>query len=303
MQLTNKFDLPAPVVRALSFDNYSKGRADFSVTQLIDSPRVRALQWRHDHEIEQDVTDNFFSLLGRACHQILEWGAREEGLETAEERLFLTVDIGGVPFVVSGSMDLQEADGLEGVVISDYKVTSVLSATADKTSWAQQLNLYAHLVRETKNVAVARLQIVVFLRDWRRSSAERDRDYPQSPILVLPIKLWPPKQTARFLHERMCMHVEAGEAVLAGADLAPCTAEERWEGDPIWAVVKPGGKRALKLLDTEGEAVALASLSGAEVQRRGGEPRRCLGNWCKVAAFCDHGRKVRGAENNDTQYR
>lgn len=299
VKLTNKHNLPAPVVRALSFDNYSKGHADFSITELIDSPRVRQLQWLHDEDIEQDVVDNFFSLLGRAVHQLLEWGA-EPGKERAEERLFLTVDVDGSPITVSGGMDLQE-DEAENVGITDYKVTSVLSATSDKSAWEEQLNLYRELVEKTKNKKVVSLQIIAFLRDWRKANAKREPDYPQSPIIVVPIPLWPEGYAAPFLQQRIRLHLQAGDAALSGEPLAPCTQEERWEDAPTFAVLKPGGKRATKIYDNEDDAKAHVkkSMGALTYERRGGEARRCKGNWCRVARFCDHGRKLLEAEEED----
>ena len=38
--ITNKYGLPEAFVNFAKLDKYSKGDADISVTQLIDSPRV-----------------------------------------------------------------------------------------------------------------------------------------------------------------------------------------------------------------------------------------------------------------------
>lgn len=301
MQLTNRFELPQAVVRALSHDDYSKGDADFSVTELLDSPRVRVLQRQHWDEIVQDVTDNFYSVLGRAVHKMLETGADAAG-ETPEERLFLTVTtIDGLEVTVSGSMDLQHTrDGI--VDIYDYKVTSVLSATSDKSSWEQQLNIYAYLVERVKGAQVSSLTIVAFLRDWRRSSAERDAAYPQSPIITVSIPKWSSAKAARFLQDRVQAHIDASSAMQKGELPELCNEEERWEGSTVYPVIKPGGRRALKVFDDASDAEAFAKanskLPGEPliVERRGGEPRRCLGNWCKVAAFCDYGRALQGAQ-------
>ena len=44
MKVTNKFNLPQPVVTALTQDNYDSGGSHRSITQLIDSPRVSILR-------------------------------------------------------------------------------------------------------------------------------------------------------------------------------------------------------------------------------------------------------------------
>lgn len=298
MQLTNKHNLPDAVVRALGFDNYSKGDADYSVTEIIDAPRIRALQWLHREKIERDVTDNFFSLLGRAVHQILEWGAERTPGATAEERLFLTTNVDGVDVTVSGSMDLQEAAG-KGVDISDYKCTSVMSFQSEKSSWDEQLNLYAHLVRETKGKKVRSLRIVAFLRDWTKSKAKRDPNYPQSPIAIQKIALWHPDDAASFLQERLRLHMNAGEAVMCGDEPEMCSAEERWEDDPTFAVLKKGGKRALRVYETEIEANEHLAQAPDDlvIEKRGSEPRRCAANWCQVAQFCTYGKQFHEGDN------
>lgn len=307
MKLTNKHNLPEAVVRALSFDNYSKGEATFSVTQLLDSPRVRALQWLHKESIEEDVVDQFFSLLGRAIHQIMEWGAEQAAAGTeAEERLFLKVDVDGMTVTISGAMDLQEEQAFveheiggrtayeTRLKISDHKVTSVYAYQSGKKSWEEQLNLYAHLVRETKNKKVGSLQIIVFLRDWQSSKSGQD-GYPSSPIVVVPIKLWSPEEAAQFLQERLRLHLEAGDAVMSGEEPLPCTEDEMWRDSPKWAVMKRDGKRALKVYADEREARTHVALQkeGQDlvIEERAAKPRRCAGNWCKVAQWCVHGRE------------
>ena len=57
MKLTNKFNLPAPIVAALSENNYTKGESHRSVTTLIDSPRVRILREKYEDQIEEDVSE------------------------------------------------------------------------------------------------------------------------------------------------------------------------------------------------------------------------------------------------------
>ena len=56
MKITNLTNLPDPVVKALSKDNYSRGESQISVTTLIDCPRVRLLREEHDDEISEDVS-------------------------------------------------------------------------------------------------------------------------------------------------------------------------------------------------------------------------------------------------------
>ena len=71
MKFTNKFALPKPLYSALTWDSYTKGKADISVTELLKSPRQRILAKRHDDEITVDASENLWTLAGRAVHHIL----------------------------------------------------------------------------------------------------------------------------------------------------------------------------------------------------------------------------------------
>lgn len=299
MRLTNKHNVPDPVVRAVSRDPYSKGAADFSVTELIDSPRVRALRVLHEDSIEEDVSDLMFSLLGRAVHQILEWGAKEG--HTAEERLYAEVN----GYTISGAMDLQKHEGLApganapGVIISDYKVTTVASFLAEKSDWHKQLNMYGWLVAKNKGDNIDGLQIVAILRDWTARRASED-NYPASPIQTVQIPVWPFDQVDAYIRERVDLHVRAmQDAFINPLGIAHCTPEERWEGKPYYAVMKVGGKRANMTTPSEEEAkeeVQRLTASGKGeyyIETRGGTPKRCEANWCKVADWCDQYAKAK----------
>jgi len=295
-KLTNKYGLPAPIVRAVERDPYSRGKAHFSVTELIDSPRVRDLRVLYDSDIEEDVSDFVFSLFGRAIHKMLEDGA-EAGTQT-EERLYLDVD----GYIVSGSMDLQEdQDG--GVLITDYKVTTVSSATrASKADWEEQLNSYAHLVRRVKGKKVKGLQIVALLRDWQSARSE-GANYPSAPVLVREFPVWSDNAAQVFLEHRVKAHKEAHlQTMRASQDrtrgpwadpMVNCTMEEQWRSEDMYAVWKEGNKRATSVWPTAEEAgAALDALIDAnkkgtfDIKIRAGEAKRCEGNWCGVAPWC-----------------
>ena len=93
--------------KALTTNNYSRGKSDLSVTQLIDSPRVRILKQRHAEEITEDASEMLWSVLGTAVHTMFE--QHEPDGHIVEERLYATVG----DWVISGAIDLQrsEADG------------------------------------------------------------------------------------------------------------------------------------------------------------------------------------------------
>jgi hypothetical protein len=280
------------------------------VSNIIDSPRVQTLQWKHDGDIVEDVSDRIFSLLGRAVHHILEIGA-DETQETAEERLFMDVEVNGTKITISGAMDLQEEeDGL--VAIKDWKVTSVYGFQSDKDAWHYQLNCYAHLVRKAQwrgmqdpdgcwtkvprqGREVGSLQIGGILRDWSAGKKKSSADYPPAAIQTLDIPLWTSEEAEEYFLERVTMHVKARSADFAGKELPLCNKSERWEDDPKFAVMKKGNKRATSVFEDEENALEFIRQSKDNdqlyVEPRGAEPRRCADNWCKVAGWCSQNAK------------
>ena len=141
MKLTNKFGLPDPVVRALTRSEYSKGDSNRSITQLIDSPRVRILRQEHWDELEEDVSEKMWAVMGTAAHKMFEDTADEK--HVSEERLYTEID----GWVISGAIDVQKIED-DGIVVMDYKTTSVWSVILGKSQWEYQLNCYAALVSQ-----------------------------------------------------------------------------------------------------------------------------------------------------------
>ena len=55
MKITNKFGMPQPFVDFAINDKYSKGKADISVTSLIDSPKIKIMKEKYNDQIEVDA--------------------------------------------------------------------------------------------------------------------------------------------------------------------------------------------------------------------------------------------------------
>lgn len=72
--LTNKKNLSEAIVRALGRDWYSGTgeKRDYSVTELLNPPKIIHLMRRHKDELEEDVSEKIFMLMGSAMHAILE---------------------------------------------------------------------------------------------------------------------------------------------------------------------------------------------------------------------------------------
>lgn len=279
MKITNKHNVPQTLMALATKEYYSKGKADFSVTEIISPPRIQRLRKKHFDEIEQDVADMLWSLLGSALHVVAERGQTENHI--TEERLNTEID--GV--TLSGAIDLQKTTD-SGTVITDYKFTSAWAIRQDKFEWEAQQNIYAWLVTRVKKETVSSIQICAMIRDWSRREAAYKPDYPPAPIQVLELNLWPLERTEAYIMERLQMHRLAKVADDWGDALPECTDDERWMRTTQYAVKREGRKTAIRVLDSEDEAKELAEKEKGFVEIRKGEAIRCANNFCGVNQWC-----------------
>lgn len=288
VKITNLFGLPQPLVDSVNSDEwYSKGSADISVTQLIGPPQIRILSERHDHEIEQDVTDRIFMLFGSAVHNILE-KANTDGY-ISEERYY--ADIDGIK--IGGQIDLIEK---ETNILYDYKTTSTWTTIYEingKPEWEQQTNCYAWLAKQN-GIDVKGIKVVCILKDWSKGQAQKKRGegYPQQPVVTITIPLWDDRKAETFINSRVMLHKAAQESGI----LPPCSAKERWSRDTKIAVMRGGRKRALKLFDEEQAQLAyemVQNTPGSYIEHRIGKSIRCQ-DYCPVSKFCPQWAKLKG---------
>jgi hypothetical protein len=278
MKITNKHNVPAPLMTLASREYYSKGASQYSVTEIMSPPKVRRLREQYNDMIEQDVSDMLWQLLGSALHVVMERGATDGW--TMEERLFHDVD--GV--TISGQIDAQQ-DTPDGVIITDWKFTSAWAVMQDKEEWVQQLNIYKWLVETVKRKKVCGLKICAFVRDFSRH--EKKEGYPAANITNIDIPMWDSVTTETYIRERLEMHRNAKMAQDFGEELQPCSDEERWQSETIYAVKRDGRKTAIRVFKTIEEATELAEKEKGYVETRKGEPKRCTGNFCGVAQWCE----------------
>ena len=298
MKITNKFGMPQPFVDFAINDKYSKGKADISVTSLIDSPRVRIMKDVYDEDIQIDAVDMVWALFGTAVHSVLESSntytriGHPSDKIINEERLYTKLN----GWVLSGAVDRQEIKD-NCLTIVDYKVTSVWSVIYGKTEWDKQLNCYAYLCRQknkSSKIKLKSLKICAILRDWNRRDAERKENYPQAPIVFVDIPIWDDDVIDKYISDRISMHQESQVNYDLNKDLPLCSDAEMWKKEDTWALKKKKLKRALKVFDSEESAHdyqevyhqhRLHPSDATEIEFRGGEYTRC-GNYCSVAEFC-----------------
>ena len=103
MEITNKLNLPEPLVNAVKNDPYNSGDSDISCTGLIGSAWQRQLSIKHGSKIVEDASQRIYALLGQSVHSILERAKAPH--YRVEERLFYTVEVDGKKFTISGQFD------------------------------------------------------------------------------------------------------------------------------------------------------------------------------------------------------
>ncbi len=213
--ITNRANLPAPIVAALLNDPYDgpgiTGDRVISVSRLIGPAQIAALTRAHVDEIETDASDMLWALLGQAVHHVIERASsRLPGL--CEARFDAVLD----GWTISGQIDYLHAN-----VLQDYKVTSAWSVVYGKEEWIRQLNCYRWLLSKHGKTP-ERLEIVALCRDFDAKQVG-SRGYPAQPMVTLPLEVWPLEKAEEYLRARIADH----EIALCGMPPA-CTDSERW---------------------------------------------------------------------------
>ena len=272
--LTNKLGLPEPIVRAISNDTYTKGEADFSVTELLAPPQLVRLRKQHAEEIVEDASDRIWSLLGQAVHSVIERAGMSP--DTLSE-VTLNTEFEGL--TIKGTFDHM---AISSLALYDFKVTTVWKVlnNALPPEWEAQTNIYRWMLNREKHIAANTMTIIAILRDWSKREADRRPDYPQAQAIRLEVPVWPLAVTEAFVRSRISLHLEE--------PVAGCTNEDIWAKPSKYAVMKKGRQSAVRLFDTAHEATEFLrteNVPGGYVEHRPGVATRCE-SYCPVSKFC-----------------
>ena len=222
-------------------------------------------------------------LYGQIVHGILERADLGDDQVISERRLFIKRH----GWNLSGQFDRLILAGK--TTLQDYKFTSVYAAKEVKPEYEAQGNLYK-LMLEEHGYPVEKVEIICVLRDWSKVQARtRGEDYPQKPVVVLDVPIWPKEKTEAYITDRLMVHGNAQ------TNLPTCSPQETWQTDSVWKVKKKGNKTAAKghahheTEDSAHEGAAVLKRStGKEhiVEFHQGEAKRCI-DYCEAAPFCD----------------
>jgi hypothetical protein len=283
MKCTNRHNLPPEVVAALTKNRYSgdeegsEHTTDYSISAIIAPTQKTILRRRYPGVASEDVIDRVWSLFGSIAHALLEEHGSEGSI--TEKRFYLKV----AGLTISG-----QVDNYKDRKITDYKVTSAVKIKMKSfDDWAAQLNSYSYILEEN-NLPVDSIRVVTIIRDWQEREAERDKSYPQAPILILPFVKWQRDVRKKYVETRVNALLKAID--LPDDQLPKCSDNERWYKFISWAVIKEGSARALKVFYAESDEDAARSLAkekgeGYMVEKRMTIPRRCM-RYCDVSINC-----------------
>lgn len=300
--LTNKLNLPEPIYNFLKSD-YQPKEKQYSVTTILNPTRQIILRRRHNNEINQDCSDLIWAMFGTAFHSILE---NSKAGENQLQEEYLKQELSCLDpllegYYLSGKADLLDVDNKK---IIDYKTTSSFKfVKKDFEDYRLQLLIYAWLFTKI-GYKVNKGEIVALLRDWNRSKAQFDKDYPQLQVQTIEFKFT--KKDFDFIEKYIkdrFLELKKYEDV-ADDELPECTMEERWATPEIYAIKKIGNKKAIKLHEDKKEAIEhLNNLNAKynneyEIEVREPVDGRCE-NYCSCNQFCSYYKnKYLNKENN-----
>jgi hypothetical protein len=297
MIITNRFNLPQPFVDAVSVDEYERGSADYTATELVRPVRILSYTRTHWDEIEEDASDRLWAMQGQSKHIVLQNIARKNPDRYLVEERFET-ELPKSGRKVSGKIDL--FDKIDRILY-DWKESSVFKfILGDTKEWEQQANVCLYLMR-MNDVDVRDLVNIALLKDWkiRKARTTKRDDYPKCAVNVLPLPMWTVGQAQDYILKRIKTYEDNRE------NPPVCTKAERWQRDHTYAVMKrkgsgkpravPGGLRDER---DQAEAILRSRIKSANpgekffIEERPTEPVRCL-DFCSVWKWCDFGRQAK----------
>jgi hypothetical protein len=173
-------------------------------------------------------------------------------------------------------------------VICDYKTASVNKVKfGDFHDWYMQGMVYAWILTRNK-FPVTQCRFIALLKDHSKTEAERDRQYPQTPVFVYE---FPVKQSELFTIGAYVRSKAAEYEKYLGTDddaIPACSSDQRWERPSKFAVKKEGRVKAVRVFDSQEEADAKVAELGAGhyVETRKGESLKCA-HYCLCSYFCN----------------
>ncbi len=286
MKLTNVLNLPQALVDAVTLEKHN-AEGEISATTLIKGVKEYLLTERHWDDITVDVKDQIWALWGTTAHKLLE--KEYEGTFTEEK---FEEKVGS--FTVTGKVDCYD---MENEILYDYKTTSAWKVVYKNfEDWRSQGLIYAWLLSKI-GLKVKKCKFEAILRDWSETESIRKADYPKSPVYIYEFDVT--EEDIKAIGEKIEQKVAKVEENLkvADDDIEPCSKEERWASEDVYAVMKDGRKTSIKNFDNLEDAEKLAGELGEKhyVETRPGVDKKCT-KYCVCKEFCNYYREHYGTE-------
>lgn len=276
--------------------SYENWGSDYSVTGLIRPPREIMLQKRYKKEIDaQPFTHDRLekalkSFKGTAIHNHFDYMLRRFMTKNRDKEYLLERRIWDR---INGRKVSGKFDAWFNKILYDWKTTSVWKRIyGDWFDFEKQLNLYAYLLG-TSDIEVEGLVIIAWYLDWDKMKVWSDPQYPKNEIEEIRLDgLWTPDEQQEFLYARIDAMKRNED--LPDDELEFCTEKETWAKPTVYAVVRPGQKRAVATKGMTSKPKAEAYIKKAkqkdkdtfQIECRPGDRTKC-NDYCQAAPFCN----------------
>lgn len=284
MRITNKTGIPEIVRLAAQGLQRDPDPDQWSITELLNPAHQRKLQRDNWEDLEEDVSDKMYALLGTGVHRAIEDGMSVYAKENEDRSQWLVEKhMKSTSLPIHGTMDFYDGETLwDWKTCSSWKVMN-----KDFKDWERQLNGYMWLMSEDLDLIPRDLKVMTILRDWSKLKAAQDADYPQSQTVIVDIPMWSVLNAGQFFDDRLHAHQDSAPPL--------CTPEERWAKPTTHAVMKEGRKSAVRVLASADEAEQWVSEKAPKgvisIMERPGSQTRCE-HYCSVAHICEYGSKL-----------
>lgn len=298
MKFSNNLKLTAPLVHALTDDDYDPGKGDYTPSSLSRPAYMAALEKKFDDQIVVDCASRVWTLLGKATHNIVEIASKGVVNNRSEERVYCKIG----KWLISMKFDNLFLD-IKNSILEDYKTTSVYKFKPDfqgtlpeADDWDAQLNIGAYILRHDWHthdgenfiegkapIQLKEIRIIGILKDHRKVMARSDKTYPRHPIATRSFQIWSDEKLEAYVTEKANAQDFGKKNEIK--DIPVCTKKEMWSTPDKWALMKKGLKRAVKLHVSEESAIRAKTEDKHYVEFRPGERKRCIG-YCDCSAVC-----------------
>lgn len=289
MIITNKYNLPEAFVKAIQNARHNE-EGCLSATTLLKGTKEIILENRHFDEIEVDASEEVWSVFGTATHTVLE---HQEDDAFKEEKF--SVDV--LDYKVTGKVDRYD---LAHETLEDWKTASVWKVIFhDFDDWKRQGLIYTWLLRQS-GLNVRHIRFIALLKDHSKSEAKKKADYPQAPVYIYEFD---PSEEELISIEAFIkgkVFEVSANAEKKDDEIAECSPSERWTTPAKWAVMKEGRKTAVKLCESEEEAVNFIEELEKDkdkhyVEERKGQDKKCS-DYCACCEFCSYYKSLQNSE-------